>query len=134
MTCVFCKGIKEENILFQSKYFKMVWDINPIQSGHLLVISKEHYESLEQLPERIRYELVDLQAYLTKVFREKTEVDGVSLVYNDGVMDPGTHFHFHLIPRYRMDGFWDPIDVERVEMDVTHLLEAMKKWRINQCH
>ncbi|MBJ6745449.1 HIT family protein [Streptococcus sp. 121] len=128
MTCVFCKGIKEENILFQSKYFKMVWDINPIQSGHLLVISKEHYESLEQLPERIRYELVDLQAYLTKVFREKTEVDGVSVVYNDGVMDPGTHFHFHFIPRYRADGLWDPIDVERVEMDVTNLLEAMKKW------
>lgn len=128
MTCVFCKGIKEENILFQSKYFKMVWDINPIQSGHLLLISKEHYESLEQLPERIRYELVDLQAYLTKVFREKTEVDGVSVVYNDGVMDPGTHFHFHFIPRYRTDGLWDPIDVERVEMDVTNLLEAMKKW------
>lgn len=128
MTCVFCKGIKEENILFQSNYFKMVWDINPIQSGHLLVISKEHFEFLEQLPEKMRHELVDLQAYLTKVFREKTEVDGVSVVYNDGVMDPGTHFHFHFIPRYRTDGFWDPIDVKRVEMDVTNLLEAMKKW------
>lgn len=69
MTCVFCKGIKEENILFQSNYFKMVWDINPIQSGHLLVISKEHFEFLEQLPEKMRHELVDLQAYLTKVFR-----------------------------------------------------------------
>lgn len=128
MTCVFCKGIKEENILFQSKYFKMVWDINPIQSGHLLVISKEHFESLEQLPEKMRHELVDLQAYLTKVFREKTAVDGVSVVYNDGVMDPGTHFHFHFIPRYRTDGFWDLIDVKRLEMDVTNLLEAMKKW------
>lgn len=128
MTCVFCKGIEEENILFQSKYFKMVWDIDPLQLGHLLVISKEHFETLEQLPERIRYELVDLQAYLTKLFRETTEVDGISVVYNDGVMDPGTHFHIHLIPRYRTDGFWDPIDVKRVDMDVTDFLEAMKKW------
>lgn len=42
MACVFCKGIEEENILFQSKYFKMVWDIDPLQLGHLLVISNTH--------------------------------------------------------------------------------------------
>lgn len=32
---------------------------------------------------------------------------GVSTIQNNGkVMDKGTHFHVHLVPRYADDGFW----------------------------
>ncbi|WP_405054575.1 HIT family protein [Streptococcus handemini] len=42
MTCIFCHDISEESILYQSRHFKLVWDIDPIQTGHVLIISKDH--------------------------------------------------------------------------------------------
>lgn len=37
---------------------------------------------------------------------------GFTIVSNNGfLMDEGTHYHCHLIPRYTGDGFWDGIDV-----------------------
>lgn len=36
MTCIFCHQIEEIDILYQTEYFKVVWDIDPIQTGHLL--------------------------------------------------------------------------------------------------
>lgn len=49
MTCIFCHQIEEIDILYQTEYFKVVWDIDPIQTGHLLIISKDHYDTLSQV-------------------------------------------------------------------------------------
>ncbi|WP_277942737.1 HIT family protein [Streptococcus suis] len=66
MTCIFCHQIKEEEILYQTEHFKVVWDIDPIQTGHLLIISKDHYDTLSQVPPTVRYELLDLEVFLTE--------------------------------------------------------------------
>ena len=57
MTCIFCHQLKEEDILYQTEYFKVVWDIDPVQTGHLLIISKEHYDTLNQIPFAVRYDI-----------------------------------------------------------------------------
>lgn len=57
MTCIFCHQLKEEDILYQTEYFKVVWDIAPVQTGHLLIISKEHYDTLSQIPFAVRYDI-----------------------------------------------------------------------------
>ncbi|VGY36773.1 HIT domain-containing protein [Streptococcus pyogenes] len=62
--CIFCHQLKANQLLTQSQYFKVVFDIDPIQKGHLLLISKDHYTSLTQLPKEVRYDLIDLQAAL----------------------------------------------------------------------
>lgn len=48
--CLFCHHISEQQIPYQTEHFKLVFDIDPIQTGHLLLISKEHFDSLTQLP------------------------------------------------------------------------------------
>ncbi|MFZ8209561.1 HIT family protein, partial [Streptococcus pyogenes] len=62
--CIFCHQLKANQLLTQSQYFKVVFDIDPIQKGHLLLISKDHYTSLTQLPKEGHYDLIDLQAAL----------------------------------------------------------------------
>lgn len=42
MNCIFCHQLKEEDILYQTEHFKIVRDIAPIQTGHLIIISKVH--------------------------------------------------------------------------------------------
>ncbi|HEL1612780.1 HIT family protein [Streptococcus suis] len=125
MTCVFCHQLKEEDILYQTEHFKIVWDIDPIQTGHLLIISKDHYDTLSQVPPAVRYELSDLEVFLTEKLCQTLAIDGVTLACNDRLFDTGTHFHVHLIPRFREDGFWDQIRLTQAQLDLNKLLKAL---------
>ncbi|MCK3942460.1 HIT family protein [Streptococcus suis] len=125
MTCIFCHQLKEEDILYQTEHFKIVWDIDPIQTGHLLTISKDHYDTLSQVPPAVRYELSDLEVFLTEKLCQTLAIDGVTLACNDRLFDTGTHFHVHLIPRFREDGFWDQIRLTQAQLDLNKLLKAI---------
>lgn len=125
MTCIFCHQLKEEDILYQTEHFKIVWDIDPIQTGHLLIISKDHYDTLSQVPPAVRYELSDLEVFLTEKLCQTLAIDGVTLACNDRLFDTGTHFHVHLIPRFREDGFWDQIRLTQAQLDLNKLLKAL---------
>ncbi|HFR3551144.1 TPA: HIT family protein [Streptococcus suis] len=125
MTCIFCHQLKEEDILYQTEYFKVVWDIDPVQTGHLLIISKDHYDTLSQVPPVVRYELSDLEVFLTDKLCQELAIDGVTIACNDRLFDVGTHFHVHLIPRFQEDGFWDQIRLRQAQMDLNKLLKAL---------
>ncbi|MDW8751670.1 HIT family protein [Streptococcus suis] len=125
MTCIFCHQLNENDILYQTEHFKVVWDIDPIQTGHLLIISKDHYDTLSQVPPTVRYELSDLEVFLTEKLCQALVIDGVTIVCNDRLFDSGTHFHVHLIPRFREDSFWDQISLAQVQLDLTHFLKAL---------
>ncbi len=125
MTCIFCHQLNETDILYQTEHFKLVWDIDPIQTGHLLIISKEHYDTLSQVPPAVRYELSDLEVFLTEKLCQELAIDGVTLACNDRLFDAGTHFHVHLIPRFRSDGFWDKITLPQAKLELAHFLQAL---------
>lgn len=125
MTCIFCHQLKEEDILYQTEHFMIVWDIDPIQTGHLLIISKGHYDTLRQIPSTIRYELSDLEVFLTEKLCQALAIDGVTIACNDRLFDAGTHFHVHLIPRLQSDGFWDQISLAQVQLDLNAFLKTL---------
>lgn len=125
MTCIFCHQLNDNDILYQTEHFKVVWDIDPIQTGHLLIISKDHYDTLSQVPPAIRYELSDLEVFLTEKLCQILAIDGVTIACNDRLFDAGTHFHVHLIPRLRTDGFWDKINLRQAKLDLNKLLSTL---------
>ncbi|NQI34445.1 HIT family protein [Streptococcus suis] len=125
MTCIFCHQLKEIDILYQTEHFKVVWDIDPVQTGHLLIISKEHYDTLRQVPPTVRYELSDLEVFLTEKLCQTLAIDGVTIACNDHLFDVGTHFHVHLIPRFQSDDFWDQISLAQVQLDLNAFLKAL---------
>lgn len=127
MTCIFCELITPEQVLFERQHFKLVFDIDPIQTGHLLLVSKRHVLSMAELTQAERYELVDLEAQLIAFLESHLPIAGVTLASNDkDLMDSGTHFHVHLIPRQAGDGFWDKIDLDKIDWDLTKFLEALE--------
>lgn len=126
MTCIFCHKLMPEQTLYENEHFKVIFDIDPIQTGHLLIISKEHVESLTELPLTIRHELIDLEAELITLLETTLPIDGVTIASNDkGLMDAGTHFHVHLIPRRKNDGFWDSINPALENWDLTNFLSSL---------
>ncbi|WP_156300372.1 HIT family protein [Streptobacillus canis] len=127
-TCIFCNEIKDEDVFYETENFKCVWNIFPIQEGHILVLSKKHFMNILELDQEVLVEMINLQKKLTYILEENKEVLGVTVSYNNGkIMHPGTHFHFHVVPRYLADGFWDKIDVERVKFDKLEFENRIKK-------
>ena len=91
----------------------IILDIGPAAFGHALIIPKDHYANLYEMPE----ELLGKVMSLAKVWGEKLvkalKADGLNLVQNNGLAAGQTvfHYHLHLIPRYEGDGvgeLWTP--------------------------
>ena len=128
MNCIFCEGIEERQILFETAYFKAVYDIEPIQFGHVLVITKKHRIHINELSQQELSELMVIQQQVIEVIEQTVHVDGVSVVMNNGaIIDEGTHFHIHLIPRYQQDDFWTHQQVVEKPIDLQTLQSKLKE-------
>lgn len=108
MNCIFCEGIKEHQVLLETENYRVLFDIDPIQTGHLLIMTKSHFKSIIDLSDKLLIELFMIQKQLTTILEKNFHVDGVSIIQNNGeIMDEGTHFHVHIVPRYHDDQFWE---------------------------
>ena len=106
---VFTKIIKREipaDIVYEDEKVTAFLDINPVTSGHLLLIPKEPHEWMSDVPdELLSYTYIKAKELMLKL-KEAMNADFVVLSVV-GVDVP--HFHIHLIPRRYNDGlanFW----------------------------
>ena len=82
-------------------HFQVVLDIEPIQQGHLLIMTKNHLRHIAELSEEQLLELGQLEQRLIGIIEHNFDVLGVTIAQNNGnAMDPAAHFHVHVIPRY----------------------------------
>ena len=126
MKCIFCNEIKEEQILLETASFKVIFDSDPIQLGHLLIISKSHADSIIDFTSETLLELIILEKKIVEALENNFNILGVSIIQNNGkVMDDGTHFHVHVVPRYKEDKFWDNQAVARRNIDINHLKQVL---------
>lgn len=104
--CIFCKIIKGE-IPFQKVYedddVLAFLDVNPVEKGHTLIITKEHYIDILEIPEELLKKAYSVTQKLTKVISKVFEVEGFNILQNNGTKAGQTvsHYHIHIIPRYR---------------------------------
>ena len=52
--CIFCKlanGIIPTNSIYEDDEFKVILDAGPASRGHALILPKEHYADIYELPE-----------------------------------------------------------------------------------
>ncbi len=116
MDCIFCKianGEIPSAALYEDEDFKVVMDMGPAAKGHSLILPKQHYANVYELPEETASKAFLLAKKMAGVMTEALEADGFNIVQNNGEAAGQTvfHFHMHLIPRYEKDqaGFgWNP--------------------------
>ena len=107
--CIFCKiaaGEIPSKTLYEDEQFRVILDLGPATKGHALILPKEHYANLYELPEDMAGAVLKLAKKMATVMTEKLGCDGFNLVQNNGEVAGQTvfHFHMHLIPRYENDG------------------------------
>ena len=108
MSCIFCKIANKEiesNIVHESNNIIAFLDTDPINEGHILVVPKEHYLDIEELPVELLNEIMELSQRIVKVLKEIYKPNGYSIMQNGGEFNEIGHFHLHIFPRYKNDGF-----------------------------
>ena len=112
--CIFCDiihGAAEVSVCYEDGTALAFMDIQPVNSGHTLVVPKQHFESLTDLPPDVGSHLFDVAIRLGKVIRDVTRCDDMNLIVSSGEAagQDVYHFHIHLIPRRAGDGFDVPL-------------------------
>lgn len=110
MHCIFCDliaGAAEVSICYEDATALAFMDIQPVNNGHVLVATREHYASLADVPEDVAMHLFGVALKLAPVVRRITGAQGLNVVVNSGAAagQDVLHYHVHVIPRYRGDGF-----------------------------
>ena len=106
--CIFCKianGDIPSAALYEDENFKVILDLGPASKGHALILPKEHYADLLEMPEEKTAAAFVLAKKMAVKMKEVLHCDGVNIVQNNGTAAGQTvfHFHIHLIPRYEGD-------------------------------
>lgn len=104
--CIFCKiaaGEIPSKTLYEDEQFRVILDLGPVAKGHALILPKEHYANLYELPEEKAADAMKLAKRMMKQMTEKLNCDGFNIIQNNGEVAGQTmfHFHMHLIPRYK---------------------------------
>ena len=127
MDCIFCKIISKEipaKILYEDEDTIAFLDAFPVAKGHTLVIPKQHYAKIQDLPSEINEKLFNT---VHKMIPKVDSLQGSTLVAIHNGKDSGQevpHVHVHLIPRSNSDSagpvhsmFTDKIELSDSEID-----------------
>lgn len=133
MDCIFCEIAQKKSpaeILFENEKFLAFLDINPINYGHTLVITKEHYDNFLTVPEKELSEITRLTQFLAGAVKRSLKADGFNIISNNGSSAGQTvyHFHYHIIPRFENDFLMKPRTKEYDDNEIKQFSEQIKSF------
>lgn len=101
--CPFC-NVDRDRIL-ESEHCFAIYDKYPVNSGHVLVISRRHVEDYFDLNEEEVAGLWEMVAELRLFLEDEFHPQGFNVGFNVGEEAGQTidHVHIHIIPRYTGD-------------------------------
>lgn len=106
--CVFCEIIVN-NIqsykIYEDKNIVCLLDINPISRGHCLMIPKKHFKNIFDIDMESLKQIIIATKKVSKLLRVKLNTRGINILHASGkeAQQSVSHFHFHLVPRYKND-------------------------------
>ena len=124
--CIFCKianGSIPSKTIYEDEKFRVILDLGPATKGHALILPKEHYADIYEIPEETIGDAMKLAKKMAGLMTDKLGCDGFNIVQNNGEAAGQTvkQFHIHLIPRYKDDGqhiLWEPGEVSQDELEL----------------
>ena len=113
--CIFCQiiaGKVQSKKVYEDEEVIAILDVNPSNPGHILIMPREHYSIMPQLPEDEIGHIFMVAKALSNATLSALEVQGSNIIVANGVVagQRAQHFMIHLIPRKENDniGFQIP--------------------------
>jgi histidine triad (HIT) family protein len=111
--CLFCRIVSGEVsavVVYEDANTLAFLDHRPLFPGHTLVVPREHYETLGDLPATQVGPLFKNVQLLSRAVESAMEAEGSFVAMNNRVSQSVPHLHVHVVPRRRKDGlkgfFW----------------------------
>ena len=107
--CVFCDIVNGEIPsvkIWEDEGHIAILDANPVTEGHTLLIPKEHYENIFELPDELAAQMNIACKKVAILLREKFNVNAVNILNASGkaAQQSVFHIHYHIVPRRESDG------------------------------
>lgn len=104
--CVFCAIIHGESqgyTVFEDEMSLAFLDYRPLLHGHVLLVPKQHYETLLDLPKDLVGPLFANVQLLARVIEKCLDAGGTFVGMNNRISQSVPHFHIHIVPRRKDD-------------------------------
>ena len=110
MACKFCGIASESVVVFEDSISLAFLDYRPLFPGHVLLIPKDHYETLADLPPNLIGPFFRNVQRLASAVERGMQAEGTFVAINNRVSQSVPHLHVHIVPRKKGDGlrgfFW----------------------------
>jgi ATP adenylyltransferase len=134
--CVFCNALKlpedESLVCFKGKYFFIILNKYPYNTGHLMIVPYEHTDSPNDISPEKAMEMWELVNTSMEALKKNFNPRGFNLGMNlgqaagAGIKD---HIHLHIVPRWDGDANFMPIigKTEVLSYDMKTVFEILQK-------
>ena len=103
--CKFCIFTDKEVLVYEDDVCYSVISREPINKHHLMVIPKEHYKNLVDIPDDVISHLFQITKKISGALRKAVKLQAITHITDDDVSDSGynlvEHFKIHIIPRLK---------------------------------
>jgi histidine triad (HIT) family protein len=107
--CIFCAivdGDIPSRTVYEDEAVLAFLDANPLAPGHTLVIPKDHYERVQDLPGEVAGRVFAAASDLVDPVEAAVDADATTVAFNNGEAagQEVPHAHGHVVPRFDDDG------------------------------
>jgi histidine triad (HIT) family protein len=104
-SCIFCKIAQKQvpsSLVYEDEKTVAFLDIRPLNEGHTLVIPKEHYVNIFDIPKELICYIHEVTKKVVQAVEKATHADGISIIQQNGEAAGQEifHLHVHVIPRF----------------------------------
>src|SRR6516165_9750740 len=111
--CVFCNiaaSLHPAELVYEDENFIAFLDDRPLFPGHVLLVPRQHFVTLLELPEELGGAAMRTLQLLARAVESSLDAEGTFIAINNRVSQSVPHLHIHIVPRRRRDGlrgfFW----------------------------
>jgi histidine triad (HIT) family protein len=106
--CIFCKIINKSipnAIIYEDEKFLVFLDRYPINYGHALLIPKDHFDTILDMPLNLVGEMYSLVPQIAKSIINTIDGNGFNVSQNNGrsANQIIPHVHVHIVPRFSLE-------------------------------
>jgi histidine triad (HIT) family protein len=129
--CAFCKIAHHDDgfRVFEDEHTIAFLDHRPLFPGHCLLISRNHSETIQDLPDSLLAPLFANVRMLSAAVELGMHAEGTFIAANNRVSQSVPHFHMHIVPRTKGDGlkgfFW-PRHKYKSPDEIDEVLRALR--------
>ena len=111
--CIFCQivaGDLPAETVLETDDLVAFLDTRPVFKGHVLLVPREHVDTLPDLPAELRDPFLEAAQRIAVAVKDALGAQGSFVAINNTVSQSVPHLHLHVVPRTKGDGlrgfFW----------------------------